>query len=533
METNQESRRPRVLVADPIAREGIDLLATAAEVVVQTGMSPAQLLETIPTFDALVVRSESKVTADVIAAGKQLQVIARAGVGVDNIDVQAATAQGLIVVYAPTGNTVAATEHTLAMLLALARHIPQANAALRNGKWERARFTGTELRGKTLGLIGLGRVGGEVVRRARAFELKAIAYDPFLPPEAAERMGAHLVSLEEVLQQADFLSIHAVLTEQNRGMIGAAQLAMMKPTARIINCARGGILNEDALLEAIRAGRIAGAALDVFAREPATDSPLIQEEHVITTPHLGASTTEAQVNVAIDVAEQILAVFRGEAPRYAVNVPISAAAAATVRPYLPVADVLGRLATLLSDGQLRSLEITYAGNLASQETDALRLAVLAGLLGPISATRVSLVNAGEIARQRGLRVAENREPEAPGSYVGLLTVKVVTDGDGVEVSGTIVNDEPRIVRIDGYWVDVRPNGGYWIFGRHSDRPGIIGRIGTLLGEADINISFMQVGRREARGEALLVLGVDEPVSDEVRQKLLALPHIQRAKVVRL
>jgi D-3-phosphoglycerate dehydrogenase len=239
------------------------------------------------------------------------------------------------------------------------------------------------------------------------------------------------------------------------------------------------------------------------------------------------------VNVALDAAEQVLAVLRGDAPRYAVNVPISAAAAATVRPYLPVADVLGRLATLLSDGQLRSLEITYAGNLASQDTDAVRLAVLAGLLGPISATRVSLVNAGEIARQRGLRVVEHREPEAPGSYVGLLTVRAVTDGDGIEVAGTEVNSEPHIVRMDGYWVDVRPNGGYWIFGRHRDRPGIIGSIGTLLGQADINISFMQVGRREARGEALLVLGVDEPVSDAVRKQLLSLPHIQRAKVVQL
>ena len=533
MATSEQQLRPRVLVADKIAQEGIALLETQAAVDVRTGLGEAQLREIVPPYDALVVRSESKVTSGVIAAGRRLRVVGRAGVGVDNIDVDAATAQGVIVVYAPTGNTMAAAEHTMAMLLASARHIPQANAALRAGRWERSRFIGTELKGKTLGVVGLGRVGAEVVRRARAFDMRVLAYDPFLPPEAAERLGAKLASLDEVLREADFLSIHAVLTESNRGMIGAAQLALMKPMARIINCARGGIIDEPALLAALQDGKLAGAALDVFAAEPATDNPLVQDAHVIATPHLGASTTEAQVSVAVDVAEQILAVLRGEPPRYAVNVPISGAAAEAVRPFLPVAEVLGRLATLLADGQLRSLEIRYAGELAGLETDALRLAVLSGLLAPISASRVSLANAGEAARQRGLRVVEQREPEAPGPYVALLSVRAVTEGDGVEVAGTVVGQEPRVVRIDGYWVDVRPNGGYWIFGRHTDRPGMIGRIGTILGQADVNISFMQVGRMEARGEALLVLGVDEPVPEAVHRELLAVPHLHKAKVVRL
>ena len=533
MEQDKDATRPRVLVADKIAPEGLALLEQAATVDVRTGLDEATLRQAIGPYDALVVRSESRVTASVIAAGPRLQVIGRAGVGVDNIDVDAATKHGVIVVNAPTGNTIAAAEHTLAMLLASARHIPQANAALRAGHWERSRFIGTELRGKTLGLIGLGRVASEVVRRARAFEMRAIAYDPFLPPEAGERLGARLTDLEEVLREADFLSIHSVLTDVTRGMIGAEQLARMKPTARIINCARGGIVDEAALNTAVLEGRLAGAAIDVFAAEPATDNPLVQADRVIATPHLGASTTEAQVNVAVDVAEQIVAVLRGETPRYAVNVPISGPAAAAVRPYLPVAEVLGRLATLLSDGQLRSLEIRYAGDLAGMETDALRLAALAGILGPVSASRVTLVNAAEVARQRGLRVVERRDPEAHGPYVSLLTVRAITDGDGVEVAGTLVGQDVQIVQVDGYWVDVRPNGGYWIFGRHTDRPGMIGRIGTLLGQADVNISFMQVGRREVRGEALLVLGVDEPIPDAVYRELLAVPHLHQAKVVRL
>jgi len=523
----------RVLVADKIATEGLTLLRQVADVDIRTGMSEAELRAAIAPYDALVVRSESRVTAAVIAAGTHLQVIGRAGVGIDNVDVDAATKQGVIVVNAPTGNTVAAAEHTMAMLLAAARHIAPANAALRAGRWERARFVGTELRGKTLGLLGLGRVASEVVQRARAFEMRILAYDPFLSPEAAERIGARLTDLDEVLREADFLTIHTVLNDVTRGMIGAQQLAGMKPSAYIVNCARGGIIDEPALLAALRAGAIAGAAIDVFAEEPAVDNPLVQEARVLSTPHLGASTAEAQVSVAVDVAEQIAAVFRGETPRYAVNVPISGAAAAAVRPYIPVAEVLGRLVTLLADGQLRSLEIRYAGDLAEQETGVLRLATLAGLLGPISAHRVTLVNAGEVARQRGLRVVERREPEPPGPYVGLLTVRAITDGEGVEVAGTLVGQDVQVVQIDGYTVDVRPNGGYWIIGRHTDRPGMIGRIGTLLGQADVNISFMQVGRREARGEALLVLAVDEPISEEVHRQLLAVPDLHRAKVVRL
>lgn len=523
----------RVLVADKIAAEGLALLRQVAQVDVRLGMAEAELSRAIGPYDALVVRSESRVTADVIAAGTQLQVIGRAGVGIDNVDVDAATQHGVIVVNAPTGNTVAAAEHTMAMLLSAARHIAPANAALRSGRWDRARFVGTELRGKTLGLLGLGRVASEVVQRARAFEMRILAYDPFLVPEAAERIGARLTDLEEVVREADFLSVHTVLTDVTRGMIGAEQLARMKPSAYIVNCARGGVVDEPALLAALQGGTIAGAAIDVFAQEPAVDNPLVQEANVLSTPHLGASTAEAQVSVAVDVAEQIAAVFRGETPRYAVNVPISGAAAAALRPYIPVAELLGRLVTLLAGGQLRSLEIRYAGDLAEQETGVLRLATLAGLLGPISAQRVTLVNAAEVARQRGLRVVERREPEPPDPYVGLLTVRAITDGEGVEVAGTLVGQEPQVVQIDGYTVDVRPNSGYWIIGRHTDRPGMIGRIGTLLGQADVNISFMQVGRREARGEALLVLAVDEPISEDVYRQLLAVPDLHRAKVVRL
>lgn len=523
----------RVLVADKVAEEGLALLRKIATVDVRTGLKEADLIEAIRDYDALVVRSETRVTAAVIAAAKRLLVIGRAGVGVDNVDVEAATAHGVLVVNAPTGNTVAAAEHTWALLLGIARRIALANASLRAGKWERSHFIGTEVRGKTLGVIGLGRVAREVVQRARAFEMHTIAYDPFVAPEVAERIGTRLGALEEVLSESDFVSLHVVLNDATRHMIGRRELELMKPSAYIVNCSRGGVIDEVALLDALQNRRIAGAALDVFAREPATDNPLVQEANVLATPHLGASTTEAQVNVAIDVAEQIAAVFRNETPRYAVNIPLSGAAVTALRPYLPVAELVGKLVTLLTSGQLQQLEISYSGDLAEVETDALRLTTLAGLLGPTSATRVTMVNAAEIARQRGLRVIERREPEAPEPYVGLLTARAVTDTGGVQVGGTLVGQEPRIVQIDGYSVDIRPNGGYWIIGRHTDRPGMIGKIGTLLGSADINISFMQVGRREARGEALLVLGVDEPIPPELFQKLLALPFLHHAKVVRL
>ncbi|MCL4545845.1 MAG: phosphoglycerate dehydrogenase [Chloroflexi bacterium] len=533
MTVEAEAQQRRVLIADRIAEEGLTLLRQIASVDVRTGMKEPELAGIISDYDALVVRSETKVTAAVISAAKRLQVIGRAGVGIDNVDVPAATKHGVIVVNAPTGNTVAAAEHTWALLLGIARHVAPANASLRAGRWERSRFIGTELRGKTLGVVGLGRVAGEVVQRALAFEMHILAYDPFIAPEAAERIGARLTTLEEVLRESDVVSLHVVLNDATRNMIGSEQLALMKHTAYVVNCSRGGVIDEEALHEALQQGRIAGAALDVFAQEPAVDSPLVREERVLATPHLGASTAEAQVSVAVDVAEQIAAVFRGETPRYAVNVPISSATAAALRPYLPVAELTGKLVTLLSDGQLQSLEITYAGDLAEQETDALRLATLAGLLGPTSATRVTLVNAGEIARQRGLRVVERREPTLPEPYVALLTARAITNAGGAEVSGTLVGQEPRIVGIDGYAVDIRPSDSYWIIGRHTDRPGMIGRIGMLLGSSDINISFMQVGRREARGEALLVLGVDEPIPQSIFHELLNLPHLHRAKVVRL
>jgi len=472
----------------------------------------------------------------VIEAGTRLQVIARAGVGVDNIDVVAATERGVVVVNVPAGNTVAAAEHTVAMLLALARNIPQADASLRRGEWCRNEFIGVEVRGKTLGIVGLGRVGREVARRAEGLDMRLIGYDPFVPvtDENRRALGMELMSLDELLHQVDFVTVHTPLTETTRGLIDARRMASMKHGARIINCARGGIVDEQALFDAVESGHLGGAAIDVFTTEPAPNTILARSPRIIVTPHLGASTAEAQVAVAVEAAEQVIGILGGQAPRYAVNAPVVSAESATaLRPFLPLAEKIGYLATVLSEGQLRRIRIHYDGDVAEHDTTPLRAAVTKGLLEPVSASRVSIVNADLIARQRGLSIQEQRNTARVEPYLHLVTVQLETDRGITEVAGTLVHNEPRIVRINGFWVDIQPNGGYWLFGRHEDRPGMIGAIGTLLGQQNVNISFMQVARFEVRGHALLVLGVDDPVSTDLHQKLLALPHIQSLKVVRL
>lgn len=524
----------RILVADPIASEGLDLLRQAGEVDVRTGLSRDELIALIGGYDALVVRSETKVTAEVIDAGARLQVIGRAGVGVDNIDIPAATRRGIIVVNAPTGNTISAAEHAIGLMLALARHIPRADASLRRGEWKRSAFIGVEVRGKTLGLIGLGQVGSEVARRARGLEMRVIAHDPFVPEERGRALGVELLSLEEVLRQADFLSIHTTLTSGTRGLIGAEELAMMKPSARIINTARGGIIDEAALLEAVQAGRIAGAAIDVFAKEPAPDTILATDERIIVTPHLGASTAEAQERVAIDVAEQIMAVLRGEPARYAVNAPLVAPETlAMLRPFVEAAQVAGSIATQLSSGQLGNIEILYTGDLALHETALLRAAVIRGLLAPVSEEHVTVVNADLVAEHRGLHIVERRDPHAEGDDRNLLAVSLMTSSGGTRVVTTVQHGQPHIVEMEGQRVDFTPTEPYLLVVDNNDVPGMIGAVGMLMKEFDINISSMKVGRRQARGRALMVIGLDEAPTDEQVAQVARLPGIFNARLVRL
>ncbi|MBI2864528.1 MAG: phosphoglycerate dehydrogenase [Chloroflexi bacterium] len=523
----------KVLITDPIAADGVEMLKSKVAVDEKIGIKPAELISIIDQYDALVVRSETKVTAEVIDAGTNLKVIGRAGVGVDNIDVDAATRRGIAVVNAPTSNNIAAAEHTIALMLSLARHIPIAHGSLKAGQWQRSKFVGVEVRNKTLGVIGLGKVGTEVAKRAQGLEMKVIAFDPFVAPDRARKLGIEMLGLDELLQQSDFVTVHTPLTQGTRGLITERELALMKPSARIINCARGGIVNEEALFKTLEDGKLSGAAIDVFSVEPAVDNILLKSDKVVVTPHLGASTAEAQVGVALDVAEQIIAVLNGQSAKYAVNVPlIPPETLSVLTPYMRLAELLGGLGTQLAEGQLGNIGVMYNGDIANYDTGLLKAGLIKGLLEPVSEEVVNLVNANVIANSRGLHIIEQKGTTCE-NYTSLVTLKITTSSGVSTVAGTVMRGEPHIVQVDGYWLDVVPSEPYLLFSHHRDRPGIIGAVGTLLGRADINISFMQLGRMRSRGPALMVLGLDEEIPEEQRKGILAIPDITTAKVVKL
>jgi len=523
----------KVLIADPIADEGIEILRPVAEVDVRTGLKTEELVAIIGDYEGLLVRSQTQVTAEVIAAGTKLQVIGRAGVGIDNIDVDEATRRGIVVVNAPTGNTVSAAEHTLALMLALARHIPQASTALKSGAWQRSKYMGTELRGKTLGIVGLGNVGSEVARRARAFEMRVIGCDPFVSEDMAVSLQVELVPMERLLKESDFITLHLPLTPRTKGFIGPKELAMVKPTVRIINCARGGLIDEELLAKAVEEKKIAGAAVDVFIEEPATESVLFDIDEIIVTPHLGASTTEAQTLAARDVAEQVVAVFKGQPPRYAVNVPfVSAESMSVLGPYMAAAVAGGKLVHQLVEGQVNSIQITYEGEIIAYDTNPLKASALGGLLEGVTEERVNIVNANLLAARRGISVVEQKKTRCE-NYASLITLEATTSKGITTVAMTVMRDEPHVVRVDNYWIDIVPSDSYFLFSDHTDRPGLIGAVGKLTGDADINISYMLVSRLKPRGQAMMILALDEPLPEEQRQQLLSLPDINTVKMVRL
>jgi D-3-phosphoglycerate dehydrogenase len=524
----------RILVCDPIADDGVEALKrSGAEVEVRTGLSPEELRKSVDGYDALVVRSETKVTKDIFEAAGKLQVVGRAGIGVDNIDLEAATEKGVVVVNAPTGNVISAAEHAIALMLSLSRHIPEANASLRSGKWERGRFQGIEVRGKTLGVIGLGQVGSEVARRAKGLEMRVLAHDPFVPEERARVLGVDVVSKDALIKESDFITVHTTLTEGTKRLIGEEELRSMKPTARVINTARGGIIDETALKRALDEGWIAGAAIDVFEKEPITEHALFASDKVVVTPHLGASTAEAQERVAVDVAEQIIAVLNGEPARYAVNAPLIAAETYSyLAPYVPVAYKAGELAVQLHEGQMDRIEIDYSGEIAQHDVTPLKAAVIGGLLAPVSEDHVNVVNVDIIAQRRGMQITEKRGPSHE-IYANLVRVRIRSKGGGTEVSGTLAHDGPHIVSIDGFWVDVPPSEGYLLLVENKDRPGMVGAVGTLMGEYGVNISFMNVGRHEKRGTALMVLALDETLTPEQIARVKEIPDILGVKLARL
>lgn len=524
----------KVLVTDPISEEGIDVLRKKAQVDVNVGLKPEEIIAIIGDYEALMVRSQTRVTAEIIEAGKKLQVIARAGVGIDNVDIEAATRCGVVVVNAPTGNTVSAAEHAVALMMALARNIPQANAVLKTGVWRRSDFMGTELRGKTLGIIGLGNVGSEVAKRAQGFEMRLLGSDPLASAEYARKLRVELVELKQLLKESDFITLHLPLTAQTRGMLGDRELALVKPSVRIINCARGGLIDEKELVKAIREKRVAGAAIDVFEKEPITESILFKVDEIIVTPHLGASTAEAQVLAARDVAEQIADIFEGKPARAAVNIPyIPSETLAALAPFTALSPMMCKLVYKLAEGQAKSIRIKYHGDIANYDTNILKAAVLGGLLEGISEERVNLVNCNLVAAKRGLIVVEEKEA-ACENYASLLTVELTTTDGVFAVAGTVMHGESHIVRVNDYWLDIVPvPGSFLLFSDHLDRPGFVGAVGRITGDADINISSMHLGRLKPRGQALLVLTLDEPMSEERQQQILAIPDVSTVKLVEL
>lgn len=509
-----------ILAVDGIAAEGIEILKKNFNVEVHDKISAAELLEIIPKFDALIVRSASKVTAEVIERAKNLKIIGRAGVGVDNIDVQAATERGIIVINSPDGNTIAATEHTFAMMAALSRNIPQANKTMHAGGWDRKKFVGVELRNKTLAVIGLGRIGAGVAKRAQAFEMNVIAYDPFVSAERAESLGVKLLELDELFKTADFITVHMPLTKTTENMITLEKMKLMKPTTRLINCARGGIINENDLAVALKEKIIAGAAVDVFTSEPlAENSPLRELDNLILTPHLGASTIEAQISVSVDVANGIVDALNNRPVATAVNMPhIPAHILKKLAPYLTLAERLGRTITALSKEPVSNIQVKINGKISEGNTSLISTAVLKGVLSQ-ALEHVNLVNANLLAQDRGINLSEITSNLAD-NFSNTVTVTANKNS----VTGTLFGNEGRIVEINNFHVDVDPHARILIC-PHTNKPGVIGKVGTILAEFDINISSMQVGKTDIGGTNLMVLTVDNPISKAVIDKVKSLEAI--------
>jgi len=521
----------KVLVADDISKNGVEMLkANKYEVDVRTGLKEDELVKIVKDYDVVLVRSATKVTKKIIDASK-LKVIGRAGIGVDNIDVDAATARGILVMNAPSGNVVSTAELTVGLMFSLARKIAHADASMKKGEWKRKELKGAQVQGKTLGIIGLGRVGAEVAKRASALGMTVIAYDPLVSPEVGVRLHVRLVPLARLLRESDFITLHTPLTAQTKDIIGRDELAVMKKGAMLVNCARGGVVNEDALFEALSEKRIAGAALDVFSSEPPTGSKLLTLENIILTPHLGATTAEAQEEVGSEIAEQVIAYLEDSIIRNAVNLP--AKLDPELAPYMPLAEKLGTLAFQLARSSATKVEVSCMGELAAKDVRIIAASVMTGLLSPISEEfNVNWINALAIAKSRGIELVSSTSDEA-GRFKNLIGLKLHANGAVTSVAGTLFPDKgPRIVDIDGHAVDIEPEGHFLLIS-HMDKPGMIGKVGTVLGDNDINIASMEVARETTRGPAMMILTIDEEIPHEVMNKVRAIPDLKSATAIKL
>ncbi|MCX5702514.1 MAG: phosphoglycerate dehydrogenase [Candidatus Omnitrophica bacterium] len=526
----------KILVSDPLSEEGIKLFKDVKEfqVDVKTNLKPEALKEIIKDYDALIVRSATKVTKDIIGQAAKLKVIGRAGVGLDNVDLDAATQKGIIVMNTPAGNTISTAEHTVSMILALSRNIPQANASMKQGEWKRSKFMGVELYNKTLGIVGFGRIGREVAKRALSFGMKVLAYDPFLSREVAEAIGVEVVELKGLFEQSDYITVHTPLTEETKHMISSSQFVQMRKGVRLVNCARGGIIDEVALVNAIKEGKVAGAAIDVFEKEPpSADNELLKLDNVITTCHLGASTEEAQVNVAIEIAECVRDYLLGKGIRNAANYPcLEAELCKIFEPYINLADKLGAFSSQLVEGRFQELSINYTGDIAKHDLTPLTMALVKGILSPILKESVNFINATNLAKERGIKIKEAKSSQEE-EFVTSIQLEIKTDKEVRRIYGTLsANKQPRIVKIDEYYVELSPQGDMVVI-QNWDKPGVIGNLGTLLGKYNINIAAMTFGRQAPAGKAVSVLNIDSPVSAELLDKIKKTENILSVKIIKI
>ncbi|HSE58724.1 MAG TPA: phosphoglycerate dehydrogenase [Nitrospiraceae bacterium] len=525
----------KILVSDSLSKQGVELLEKAGfQVVVKTKLPKDELLKEIRDCDGLIVRSGTKVTAEVIAAGERLKVVGRAGSGLDNVDSQAATRRGIVVMNTPGGNTVTTAEHTMAMIFAMTRRIPQATASMRAGKWEKEKFMGMELYNKTLGIVGVGQIGGYLAKLAQGIAMTVIAYDPYLAEERAKKMGIEIVDLDELYRRADIISVHTPLTAETKSLINAQAIAKMKPGVMIVNCARGGIVNEADLYEALKTKRVSAAAFDVFEEEPAKpDHPLLMLDNFISTPHIGASTTEAQENVAVGIAEQIVDYFSKGIARGAVNIPsVPPELLPRLQPYLALAEKVGLTQAQLYEGGLERVTVEYNGEVAGLSVAPLTIAVLRGLLTPILGNDVNYVNAPVLAKERGIEVKEVKSSDA-GDFTSVIRVRVESGKKVHHVAGTLFHKkDPRIIEIDRFQVEIFPE-GHMLLIQNVDRPGVIGSVSSALGDHQINIARMQCSREERGGNALLIIGLDAPIAPAIVERIRTSPNILSVKVVDL
>lgn len=523
----------KVLVSDNLAKQGVEILKKAGgiDVDVNTSLTPAQLKKAIGKYDALIVRSKTKVTGEIIKSARKLKVIGRAGVGVDNIDIPAASKRGIIVMNTPAGNTLSTAEQTFALLLSLSRNTTQANTSVKAGNWEKKKFTGVEIYDKVLGIVGLGKIGTEVARRARAFGMNVVAYDPFIAAEKAEQLDIKVVELPELLKTSDYITVHTPLTDDTYHIIGKKEFAKMKTGVRVLNCARGGIVDETALCEAIESGKVSGAALDVFEKEPPKDNPLLKFDCVITTPHLGASTTEAQVKVGIDVAYQIIDALKGKSIRNALNIPsVGPELLSKLKPFIELAERLGSLQSQITEGRFERITIEYKG--ISYDTRPITIAILKGILEPIMKEGVNYINAPILAKERKIRVTVS-ETATVEDFANLIKITLKTDKTSTIVEGTIFGEKTaRLVRVNDYFMDAIPEGCLLIC-KNKDVPGVIGQIGTILGKSRVNIAGFQLGRTKKGGIALSVLNLDSLPDRKVLQKLEKIKEITEVRRVKI